>query len=235
MAALAVSAGRQLDDACWSVYDRPSPAGLILCDGGIGAMDAGTGARRVEIPVEACTWGSHPHGCMVWLLISRQRLQREIDPNVELIVERTPPLIPIWGAVLDTAKPVPMTEIESKSRAVVAALAAAWLLMAQPTLVETGQERAPGKVRRSYTRAGRPEPEITLVHLRRPYTDHSTAAPDHEPTRRYKHRWVVSGHWRNQSYGPGRSRRRRQWIPAYIKGPDGAPMLARERVNVWRR
>jgi hypothetical protein len=45
------------------------------------------------------------------------------------------------------------------------------------------------------------------------------------------HRWVVSGHWRNQSHGPGREQRRRQWIPAHIKGPDGAPLLATERVN----
>jgi len=46
---------------------------------------------------------------------------------------------------------------------------------------------------------------------------------------------VVSGHWRKQPYGPEQSLRRQTWIPAYIKGPDGAPLLATERVNVWRR
>lgn len=235
MTALAVSAGRQLDDAYWGAEARPAPAGLILFDSGVGTIEAGAGARRVEIPVEACAWGPHPQGCLLWLLISRQRLQHESGPDVELIVEQTPPLIPIWGTVLDAAEPVPMTEIDPKQRTVVATLAAAWLLMAQPTLVETGRERASGRVRRSYVRAGRPEPEITLVHLRRQYGDHSTPSPDPDSGGRYRYRWVVSGHWRNQPYGPGHSRRRRQWIPAYIKGPDGAPILARERVNVWRR
>lgn len=39
----------------------------------------------------------------------------------------------------------------------------------------------------------------------------------------------------SQPHGPERALRRQQWIPAYIKGPDGAPLLATERVNVWRR
>ena len=46
----------------------------------------------------------------------------------------------------------------------------------------------------------------------------------------YHHRWIVSGHFRNQPYGPGGSLRRRQWIPPYIKGPAGAPLLNRTKI-----
>lgn len=46
----------------------------------------------------------------------------------------------------------------------------------------------------------------------------------------YHHRWIVSGHFRNQTYGPNNSLRRRQWIPPYIKGPTGAPLLNRAKI-----
>jgi hypothetical protein len=48
-------------------------------------------------------------------------------------------------------------------------------------------------------------------------------------------RWVVRGHWRWQSYGPGRTERRRIWISPFIKGPDGAPLVVSEKVYDLRR
>ena len=51
----------------------------------------------------------------------------------------------------------------------------------------------------------------------------------------YTRRWIVRGHWTHQAYGPGRESRRLQYIEPYIKGPEGAPLVATEKVMVWRR
>ena len=72
---------------------------------------------------------------------------------------------------------------------------------------------------RSYT--------VTTIHV----TD--AAQPSTTDPRKpieYHHRWIVSGHFRNQTYGPRGSLRRRQWIPPYIKGPAGAPLLNRTKI-----
>lgn len=234
MAALAMSSGQQLAAARWATADRPSPCGLIHFDGGIGHIDA----HGVHVPIEACVWGPHGDDCLIWTLISRRRLASMIRPGVELIEELTPPYIPLYGVTVPiTTEPVPMADIDPQAPLpVVQALAAAWLLMQQPQLIDRTAERPSKTVQRSYTRTGQPAPEVTVVDLRRQYVpqdrDQDT---DDQPGRRYRHRWVVSGHWRNQPHGPGRELRRQQWIPAYVKGPDGAPLLATERVNVWRR
>lgn len=52
---------------------------------------------------------------------------------------------------------------------------------------------------------------------------------------RYSHRFVVRGFWRNQPCGPGNSERRLTWVRPFVKGPEGAPLIERETVRVWRR
>lgn len=237
MAALAVSSGSQLAAARWTTADRPQPRGLIVFEGGVGHLDS----QGVSIPVEACAWGPHEDGCLVWLLLSRRRLVQEMTrTDLELVVDQVPPLIPVYGfTVAAREEAVSMAEVDpAVPQTVVGALAASWLLMSQPNLVDTRSERPERSVRRSYARQGRPDPEVTLVDLRRQFVPSAqeNAGDDGEgKQRRYRHRFVVSGHWRDQPYGPKRSLRRQQWIPAYVKGPDGAPMLATEKVNVWRR
>lgn len=70
------------------------------------------------------------------------------------------------------------------------------------------------------------EPEVNVIYLR----GSSPSQGDGSGEGRYHHRWIVSGHWRSQPYGPGRSLRRPVWVRPHVKGPDGAPMLAGERV-----
>ncbi|MDN0055555.1 hypothetical protein [Collinsella ihumii] len=53
--------------------------------------------------------------------------------------------------------------------------------------------------------------------------------------REYSHRFIVRGFWRNQPCGPHNSERRLQWIPPFVKGPAGAPLVAREAVRIWKR
>lgn len=234
MTALAMSAGSSLAAARWATADRPSGCGLIVWDGGIGTIDA----HGVEIPIEAVTWGPSPDGCMIGLWISRVRVQEELAATgQELVVEQVPPLMPILGFdVPVTAEPVPFVELGAKApMSITAALAAAWLLMQQPNLVERTIERPDKSVRRAYGRAGREDPEVSVIDLRHQYVPKDPDAGEETGARRYRHRWVVSGHWRNQPYGPDREQRRRQWIPSYTKGPNGAPLLITEKVNVWRR
>lgn len=236
MTALAVHAGASLAAARWATADRPSGCGLIVWDGGVGQVDT----RGVGIPVEACTWGPAEGGCMIGLWISRNRIAHEAATRgAELVVEEVPPLIPISSHVLPvTGEPVPLAEAPRGAPVpVLAALASAWLLMQQPTLVDRVSERPDKVTARRYGREGRELPGITIVNLRRQYVPDQAGGEDGDgkPGRRYRHRWVVSGHWRNQACGPGWSQRRRIWVPSHVKGPDGAPLLVTERVNVWRR
>lgn len=113
------------------------------------------------------------------------------------------------------------------SRTIMGALAAAWNLMQQPQLVE----REVCKPRRADARALRrtdmPDAGVTVVALRRRYVPQDRDPDADGERRRYRHRWVVSGHRRNQAHGPGRSVRRQAWVPSYVKGPQGAVMTAR--------
>lgn len=244
MSALAVHSGAQLEEARWATADRPSGCGLVLWEGGIGM--ATVSDPPVDIPVEALTWGPHDGGLLVWCWISRRRLMAELhDEGVrksggqrfEIIAEKTPALMPIAGTVLPVdPEPSPITGFGERTPVpdtAVRALAASWLLMEQPKIAGRTVVRPDGPARRSLARAGFADPEVTLVDLRRlrvPQDPENGAGEG----RAYRHRWVVSGHWRN-AWRPSVGEHRKTWIEAHVKGPDGAPMLARERVNVWRR
>lgn len=83
--------------------------------------------------------------------------------------------------------------------------------------------------RKMAVRDNRPLPDYsvkTIYVTAEPPTTKAAETKDIE----YHHRWIVSGHFRNQPYGPGGSLRRRQWIPPYIKGPAGAPLLNRTKL-----
>jgi len=107
-----------------------------------------------------------------------------------------------------------------------------WLLMTQP-LAETEDEPLPRAVRKRYDRARRPEPRVRTVALRQP-RKHGGERDESAPHREYHHRWIVRGHWRNQWY-PSLQRHRPVYIPSHVKGPEDAPLIGGERVNVLRR
>lgn len=223
MAALAISSGEQLAAARWATADRPAPCGLLLFDGGISTVDA----HGMEIPIEACTWGPAQGGCLVWLLLSRRRLAREMverNSPLTLVEDKIPSLIPVAGHVLPvTDVPVPMAELgEGAPVPVMQELAASCLLMQQPQLIDRNRECADKSVRRAAARQGLPDPEVTIVDLRRQYVPQDQDPDVEGPGRRYRNRWVVSGHWRDQAYGPERSLRRKTWIHFRLSTPGSA-------------
>jgi hypothetical protein len=233
MAALAMGAGQQLAAARWATADRPAPCGLIMFDGGIGSVDS----SGVDIPVEAVSWGPQDGGLGVGLWMSRALLAERIAHFATLPEDSVPPLLPVGFHVLPVGvEPESFAALGDGPIPIFQALAASWLLMQQPTLVDRRLERPDKATARACGRLGRPVLPVSVIDLRRAYVPDTREDTGQEVGgRHYRHRWVVQGHWRDQPHGPERSLRRKQWIPAHIKGPDGAPLLMTERVNVWRR
>lgn len=124
------------------------------------------------------------------------------------------------------------------NNAAVAAAFTTWILMTQK-ITTVAREPLPRSVRKAAVRAGRPEPTVRTVTLRQAVR---APAEDHEEPgaegRRYDKRWVVKGYgyWRNTWYA-SRERHELQYVhvPTYVKGPEGAPLIGGERVNVLRR
>lgn len=77
------------------------------------------------------------------------------------------------------------------------------------------------------------EDTVTVVTLRRHVREQVEQVQHAESGRHLQHRFVVRGHWRNQAYGTNRALRRRTYILPYVKGPDGAPFVEREKVFQW--
>lgn len=124
------------------------------------------------------------------------------------------------------------------NNAAVAAAFTTWILMGQ-RIATVEQEVLPRHVRKRAARAGRPEPKVRTVDMRR--TGRAQQEQEQQPgtdPRKYTKRWVVKGYgyWRNTWY-PSRERHELQYVhvPSYVKGPDGAPLVGGERVNVLRR
>ena len=115
-------------------------------------------------------------------------------------------------------------------------LATLWALAASPNLIEVSHLPADRPERRRAKRAGLSEPTVKIVNLRR--SVYVGAGAEREPLgssgRRYKVRWPVKGHWRQQPYGPGRALRKPVRIEPFIKGPPGAPMKEGATVHVLR-
>lgn len=132
----------------------------------------------------------------------------------------------------DTAKAGP--RLQGTYLSVMAWACSAWHLMMMPSVAQRRSlnPRIGGEMRPETTTAR----AVTHIDLR-PLRQVTTPTEDTEDgaERRYRHRWVVRGHWVQQPYGPAQSLRRVQWRESYIKGPAGAPLSRSRPVNVWRR
>ena len=116
-------------------------------------------------------------------------------------------------------------------------LQALWLLSAQRGIADNRltapQARSKKKAKR--VASGRaPAPEaVRIITLRSQQPSGSYAAA---PSGRiYRHRWTVSGHWRNQAIGKKWSERRPIYINPYLKGPQDKPLLTGDKVKAWTR
>lgn len=106
-----------------------------------------------------------------------------------------------------------------------------WLLMGQE-IVRVSRVGAKKGVAKKARRLNLPT-DVRTVTLRSAAQDPAEVAAVGE-ARHYTHRWYVRGHWRNAWY-PSRGVHRPVWIPAYVKGPEGAPLLTGSVVKVLSR
>lgn len=70
-------------------------------------------------------------------------------------------------------------------------------------------------------------PEVNVVRLRK--SEHRHVRGTGDPVE-WSHRWLVRGHWRNQWYAK-EQRHAPKWVSAYVKGPDEAPLILRDKVS----
>jgi len=144
---------------------------------------------------------------------------------------RRGPFVKVRGVVLRADEPTPVDKyVVAAEPGLIAALGATWTLMQIPTVATPRQITGAGGSGRQWQNQQR---TVSIIDLRR--LEHRDTSATDSAGRAYRHRWYVRGHWREQAHGPGQSLRRPTWIPGYIKGPPGAPLLELERVNVWRR
>jgi hypothetical protein len=91
-------------------------------------------------------------------------------------------------------------------------------------------ERNPRSFRRDLDRWGMTDSDTVVVRLRRRRHEHGE--PQGEAN--YSHRFIVSGHWRNQWY-PSMQEHRLRWIAPFVKGPEDMPLVVKQRVVVVER
>lgn len=103
-----------------------------------------------------------------------------------------------------------------------------WLLM-QQRIAAVDMPKPDRASARRLARLGRQPEAVRVISLRHPEA-HGVPRGD----RSYHHRWVVRGHWRKQWYA-SQERHVPIWISPHVKGPDGAPLLAGEKVYAWTR
>lgn len=76
--------------------------------------------------------------------------------------------------------------------------------------------------------------KISVLRLRRIQPNHEDEGTTDTEKRAYSHRWIVSGHFRNQAFGQNWSEHRVIWIPPYVAGPADKPLVIKEKVTVIR-
>jgi hypothetical protein len=193
-------------------------------------------ASTVDVSWDAVWWWTRPDGVMQLIPASR------LTKNPELL-KPFGVTSPLWAAHTLVLKPnEPRTDEvlgSPEGHRFVSVVGAAWLLMGQPAVAGTRTiDSAPPQPRPRPTpdsppAAPRPPSTVTIIELRRPATNHD--ATRGKSDRRYKRRWWVGGHWRQQACGPRNSQRKPKWIAPYVKGPEAAPLAKTDRVHVLRR
>lgn len=107
------------------------------------------------------------------------------------------------------------------------------LRLMQQTLTARHAERPDRPTRRQASRYGFAERDVIVVRLRRERDSTGHEPPGEDAN--YSHRFIVSGHWRNQWY-PASGVHRQKWISPYVKGDESLPLVIRpRRVFNWSK
>ena len=104
-------------------------------------------------------------------------------------------------------------------------------LITNQEIAEAADVTATDASKKKARRARRESATVRIIDLKR--RAKAKAKQVTEARRLHMHRWIVRGHWRNQACGPGMQDHRRIYVQAYVKGPDGAPLLEGAKVYKW--
>ena len=114
-------------------------------------------------------------------------------------------------------------------------MSAFFALLNPPGFSSVRESKPSRQVVRQAERKGRPVPSpVKIVYLRRPAKPREQGDGEAEG-RHLTYRHAVRPHLVNQPYGPGRKYRRLQMRSGSIRGPEGAPFIAKETVHAWVR
>lgn len=197
----------------------PTATGFIVFEGGVSFLTK----EMMDVPVTAVSWEQveSMHGGL---------------PDVMLRLFSDAPQITM-GRLIDKSLPIaPVRVIDDRAMdaSVIALLSVAFALMNQPSVTAAVEsrwdQRRDGPQPRSMTQAAK----VKMIVLRPPARS-SVRTESGVQRRTPDHRYIVRGFYRNQQYGPRNSLRRRQWIPPFVKGPEGAPLIVKDSVRIWRR
>lgn len=238
MAAVALDASSDVEG--FDASGAPSPSGFLLVEGGLPAMTLTEGTtladRRTrkpmqwtgQVPVDGFLWVRRPGSTLLISILCRAAsLPGETTAGAIIPIESWP-----VDAVMPDFPTGERYRDEPPERvSATAFLAAAWHLMQIPTLAE--RKTLDTRTGRETTGSPPPERLVTSVDLRP--LRHVRMSDEPGEGHRLTHRHYVRGHWRNQAHGPGHSLRKRMYVEPYIKGPEGAPLLMHDQVQVWRR
>lgn len=195
-----------------------STAGVMACAGGLPPVDvAGT-----SVAPEVMTWATDGSTGYVGLHVRGSRLAGAGGPE----------WVSCGSAEASLTEPLDLDAYRPTSVRAFSLALAAWVLMATPTVAEARDTTQAGP-KLGHGRRDTPSP-VKIIDLRRMARAAATTG-DGGRSWTAHHQWVVRGHWRRQPYGQGHALRRTVWVPSYLKGPQGAPLLEREAVFAWRR
>lgn len=225
MAELAATAGQSLDLFDMDAQDLPTPNGVLIFEQSPQLLH-GPDEDGTPIVIHGATWTARNdgRGGYVWITPIAEQ-----GGHSHLMLGG-PALLPFAMAdYLASIGRTGMTREKNLFDYLITTMRAAWLLMQQP-LVEETEVQPDRAVRKRLRRAGREPVAVRLIELRRPKSSGGQGDGDRE----YHHQWIVRGHWRQQ-WHPKRQVHRPVWIAPHIKGPEGAPLIGGEKVNVLKR
>lgn len=230
--------------------DLPCPSGFMVLERPILAKDV----HDKPCSIAAFAWrradangpDSRDYTGVLWSYYSDMLDERDfycaelyrMHPDAES--KGTPRLIPVhedyehFGAgiaepeEIAEAAHVPVQQVVDAIRTFRILPVALWALMRQ-TIAHATEERAHRTVRRQMERAQSAfaASPIRVVRLRREREESEVHAPGSVA---WSHRWIVSGHWRNQ-WLPSIKAHRLQWIAPFTKGPEGKPLVVKRTVH----
>lgn len=222
MAILASHAKETLPENQTLADNRPSLAGIVIFDGGTGITTEWLDAPEHTIKTNAFGQTVYPQVEVIGLIWAQDTVLGLTDSQI------VPPVDPTDKAFIVALSATAQAHLEKL-------LITTWLLSEQPHIGVARHQPIPAA-----GQAGLPkhQPEIRVVRLRETVTHpepwESESAKEGKQWA-MKHRTVVSGHWRNQPYGPGRASKKPIYIEPYLKGPSDAPIIVRPTVKVWSR